>query len=74
MIYQFAFHSNVTATPPACQMFDLYHRIQAGQKLGREEKDQVANGLYGLFGQSRATYKHGGWAAPFAQVLPCFWV
>ena len=74
MIYQFAFHSNVPARPAASQMFDLYHRIQDGQKLSREEKDRVADGLYGLFGQSNATYKQGGWAAPFAQVLPCFWV
>ena len=74
MIYQFAFHSNVPARPPASQMFDLYYRIQAGEKLSREEKDRVADALYGLFGQSSATFKLGGWAVPFARLLPCFWV
>ncbi len=74
MIYQFAFHSRVKQEPTDCTMFELYRKVYAKEKLTREEKDRIADRLYGVLGQHSATYKYLGYAAPFHRVLDRFLV
>lgn len=72
MIYQFAIHTNLPAgsAMPLDPMFALYRKSRSGAKLTREEKDMIAQRVYGLSGMTGSTYKAGGFAAPFHDHLP----
>lgn len=59
---------------PLDPMLALYRKSKSGAKLTREEKDRIADRLYGLFGSHSSTYKVGGFAAPFSDHLPRFLV
>ena len=74
MIYQFTQHSNLPANSPMPLNlnFKLYGKLFNGQKLTREEKDRVAEILYGLFGANSFVYKYGGFAADFRKYCKRF--
>ena len=71
MVYQFTSHGRLpeNSACPIHPVFQLYGRVLKGEKLTRKEKDEIANNLYGIFGQGEATFKYMGFAAPFSQVL-----
>lgn len=71
MVYQFTSHSNLpdNSPCPVHPMFQLYGKAWKGKKLTRQEKDTIADNLYGIWGQQSATYKLGGFLAPFYNVL-----
>ena len=69
MIRQFAFHDNVPTSPPNCDMFNFYNKLEKGEQLTKEEQKTVMNSLYGTFGQNGTRYKKGGWEANFAPLL-----
>lgn len=48
----------------------LLEKTEAGKALTREEKDRVADILYGTFSNHSATYRLAGWAWPMARCLP----
>lgn len=64
--YQFAFHSNVPKTPPKNEITELLDKAFTDEPLTRQEKDRIAEILYGLFGANSSTYKLAGWAWPMA--------
>jgi hypothetical protein len=70
MVFQFTEHSNLPkgSACPVSPMFQLYGKAVAGQELTREEKDLVAERLYGAGAIGGSMYKLGGFAAPFSQV------
>lgn len=74
MIYQFAFHNGVKPVPPECEAKQFHDKLTNHQPLSRQEKDRLAEILYGLFGQHRPIYKMGGWAFDFTDLLPCILV
>lgn len=76
MIHQFTVHENLPAGSPrpSCQAFDLYDKLLAGKALSRQEKDRVAELLYGIGSSHSCWYKCGGFLAPFDQVLPRYLV
>lgn len=47
---------------PDTDLTRLLEKAQSGASLPRDEKDRIANALYGLFGSHSATYKLAGWA------------
>lgn len=47
----------------------LLEKAQDFDDLTREEKDKVANTLWGLFGSQSSTYKEMGWAWPMHNCL-----
>lgn len=56
-------------------MFDLHDKLERGEKLTREEKNYIADRLYGAGGQNNgSTYRLGGWSANFSDLLPHFLV
>ncbi len=77
-IYQFTSHSNLPADSPQPQhrMFDFYNRLLAGEELSDKEQLLVVNTLYGICtgGHHDSTFKFGGFAAPFHNVLKRFLV
>lgn len=75
-IYQFTHHQNLppNSPMPQCRMFDLFQKLERKERITREEKNFIANSLYGTFGSKSSTYKLGGFAAPFHKVLPRFLV
>lgn len=74
MIYQFTVHNSLPANSamPLNPVFALYRKSKSGAKLTREEKDTIAECLYGVFGAQGSTYRAGGFAAPFHDHLPRF--
>ena len=52
----------------------LLEKMQAGGSLTREEKDRVANILYGLFGAGGSSYRLLGWQWDMSRHLPRFLV
>lgn len=74
MIYQFTEHSNLpkNSACPVNPLFQLYGKLMAKKNLTRQEKDRIADSLYGTFGAGSSTYKTGGFAAPFHQILTRF--
>ena len=47
----------------------LLEKAQDKEPLTREEKDQIANILWGTFGANSSTYRLGGWAWPMSDCL-----
>lgn len=70
-IHKFVTHK-VSDTPPTCEAFRFYLRLKAGEKLNREEKDRVAELLYGSCGSAGPIYRRGGWQCHFSEVLPAY--
>ena len=66
--YKFA--STATATKPDNDITRLLEKAIRKEKLSREEKDRIANILYGLFSGYGATYRLAGWAWYMADCLP----
>lgn len=54
---------------PVTSITLLLENAQAGRHLTREEKDKIADVLYGTFGSNGSTYKLGGWAWSMASSL-----
>src|SRR5512143_1175792 len=69
MIYKFVKH-DVPPYDPNHRMFALYNRLKNGETPTRDEKDYIADKLYGLFSNNRSSYKFMGYCAPFYEVLP----
>lgn len=63
----YRFSPNATANPPEGNHIDLLDKAFTDQPLTREEKDGIADWLYGTFGAHGPTYKLSGWAWPMAQ-------
>jgi hypothetical protein len=72
MVYQFTSHKNLPkgSACPIDRMFQLYGKALKKKKLSREEKDYVANRLYGISGCGSSLYKTMGFQANFFQVFP----
>ena len=56
-------------TKPDTDTTRLLEKAQDGKALTREEKDKIANILYGTFGAQSSTYKLRGWAWPMHETL-----
>jgi hypothetical protein len=68
----YRFTATASATEPTGRVIDLYHKLRQGEKLGKAEKEELADRLYGTFGAQGATYKLAGWAYDFSDYLPRF--
>ena len=61
--YQFAHHANVPAEPPLGDYHTtLCERVWDEKPLSRDEKDRIAQMLYGPCGSQGPVYKQAGWA------------
>jgi len=73
MIYQFAIHERLPqgSAMQDCLMFKLYRKIKESgiKSLTREEKDYIADCLYGPAGNDTSIYRYMGFAADFSAVL-----
>ncbi len=66
--YKFA--STATATKPDNNITRLLEKAIRKEKLSREEKNKIANLLYGILGSNGHTYRLAGWAWYMADCLP----
>lgn len=73
MIYQFTIHERLPkgSAMQDCRMFKLYRKIKESgiKSLTRQEKDYIADCLYGTSGMYSHRYKYMGFAADFSTVL-----
>ena len=71
-----AYKFSNTATPdkPDTDTTRLLEKAMTGQKLTREEKDRIADLLYGTCGAASSTYKFHGWAWEMSTVFPRYLV
>jgi len=58
----YKFSSCAREEKPDNDLTRLLEKAQSGAALTRDEKDRIANTLYGLFGSHSSTYKLAGWA------------
>lgn len=65
--YKFAFHANVPAQPPETENTKLLDKAFGDEPLTREEKDRIAQVLYGIFGANGPSYRLSGWCWPMSQ-------
>lgn len=66
----YKFSSCAREIKPDNELTRLLEKTQAGTVLTRDEKDRVANTLYGLFSSHGSTYKLAGWAWNMSMCLP----
>jgi hypothetical protein len=59
---QFAYHALVPATPPVNETTQMLDKAFTADPLTREEKDKIAQLLYGTSGPGHSTYRLAGWA------------
>lgn len=59
--YKFAHHENVPTSPPKTPITELLDKAFSDTPLTREEKDRIAEILYGTCGSGGASYKLSGW-------------
>jgi hypothetical protein len=57
-------------TKPDNETTRLLEKAQQSEELTREEKDNIADTLYGIFGSHSSTYKLAGWAWYMGNCLP----
>lgn len=71
----YKFSECATANKPDNQITQLLEKAQRAEKLTREEKDRIADLLYGTFGaHAQGCYKLAGWCWNMRDVLPRFLV
>ncbi len=72
MVYQFTVHGNLPkgSACPQHEMFTLYGKLLKGDKISSHDKQYIADHLWGTFGANSSTYRLGGFAAHFSEVLP----
>lgn len=58
----YKFSTSARDTKPDNDITRLLEKAMRGESLNREEKDRIANQLYGTFGSQSSTYKLAGWA------------
>lgn len=63
------FCATAAAEKPVTSDTILLEKAMEGRVLTREEKDRVAEILYGSFGAMSSTYKLAGWAWPMSSSL-----
>jgi hypothetical protein len=61
-MFAYKFSSTATAEKPDNKLTQLLEKAKEGQVLSREEKDRIANILWGTFGSQSSTYRLAGWA------------
>ena len=66
--YKFA--STATATKPDNNITRLLEKAIRKENLSREEKDKIANLLYGIWGSKGPIYRLAGWAWNMKDCLP----
>lgn len=62
--YKFAHHDNVPTEPPDGSRADTAESAWSETPLTRDQKDALANLLWGTFGSHRSEYREAGWAWP----------
>ena len=71
----YKFSECATANKPDNQITQLLEEAQRGEKLTREQKDRIADLLYGTFGaHAQGCYKLAGWCWNMREALPRFLV
>jgi len=65
----YKFSSCAREEKPDNDLTQLLEKAQSGAALTRDEKNRIANTLYGLFGSHSSTYKLAGWAWSMAGCL-----
>lgn len=66
----YRFVSHAKEEKPDNDTTKLLEKAQSGEALTREEKDRIAEILWGTFGSHSSTYKLAGWAWPMRDCLP----
>jgi len=64
--YQFAFHENVSKTPPRCEIWEKCKK----KNLSREEKNSIFHQMQGNSGKEY--YRYAGWVYPIRQFMKKF--
>ncbi len=65
--YRFSNFDRVPVQPPTGWQITLLEKAFGDDPLTREEKDQIANILYGTFGSQSSDYKLSGWCWPMSR-------
>lgn len=61
-MFAYKFSSTAMAEKPDNELTRLLEKAQDYDALSREEKDRIANILWGIFGSHSSTYRLAGWA------------
>lgn len=68
----YKFSNTASEVEPKSKMIDLYYALQQGKKLTAKENQQVFDGLYGMSGGHKGSYKLAGWQYDFQPFLKRF--
>ena len=69
-MFAYKFSKCATAEKPQTENTELLEKAMRNEALSRQEKDRIAEILYGLFGDHGSTYRLAGWAWHMSGVLP----
>lgn len=68
-MYAYKFSKTARETKPSTVITNLLEKAQEKKPLTREEKNKIADILYGVSGAQSSTYKLLGWAWPMHDTL-----